>query len=176
MKKLFMMFTCLALAFCLVGCNIGKKVKYNIKFYDESIDNALYHVDKDYIDTGKTSYNVEIVKSYDQLLALCDKYNSPAFDEKSEKYSNEVNQLIRSFTKEYFESKALVFYFGNSAKKPFYADIKSMVIEDNRLVINYKKPKGDTSTMEIRSQPWTLIIELNYDVLSNIGEAKVIFK
>lgn len=83
MKKLFMMFTCLALAFCLVGCNIGKKVKYNIKFYDESIDNALYHVDKDYIDTGKTSYNVEIVKSYDQLLALCDKYNSPAFDEKS---------------------------------------------------------------------------------------------
>lgn len=176
MKKLFRLFICIMLGMCLMGCNMGKKVRYNIKFYEESTENALYHINKDYIDTGKTSYNAEIVKSYDQLLALCDKYNSPAFDEKSEKYSNEVNQLIRSFTREYFESKTLVFYFGNSAKKPFYADIKSMVIKDNTLIINYKKPKGDTWTTEIRSQPWTLIIELNQDVVSNVNNVKAVIK
>lgn len=176
MKRLFKWFIWLMFGICLVGCNMGKKVKYKVRFYDESAQNALYHINKEYNDTGRCSYNVEIIKSYDELLALCDQYNSPAFDEKSEKYSNEVNQLIRSFTKEYFESKALVFYFGNSAKKGPSANIKSMVIEDNTLIINYKKSRGDTGTAEIRAQPWTLIIELNQDVLSNVSNAKVVTK
>lgn len=176
MKKLFMVFMCLISVICLVGCNMKKKIKYNIRFYDESTENALYHLNKDYDDTDKSSYNIEIVKSYDELLTLCDQYNSPAFDEKSEKYSSEVNQLIRSFTKEYFESKALVFYFGNATRKGPSTDIKSIMIEDNTLVINYKKDKGDTWTTEIRAQPWTLIIELNQDVLSNVSSAKVVIK
>ena len=176
MKKLFKMFICLMFGLCLVGCNMGKKVKYNIRFYDESTENALYHIDKGYNDTGKSTYNVEIVKSYDKLLVLCDQYNSPAFDEKSEKYSNEVNQLILSFTQEYFETKALVFYFGNATRKESFTDIKSMVIKDDILVINYEKAKGDTWTTEIRAQPWTLIIELNQDVVSNVNNAKVVIK
>ncbi|MCM1259528.1 MAG: hypothetical protein NC182_01120 [Prevotella sp.] len=176
MKRLFGVFICLILEICLVGCNMKKKVKYNVRFYDESAENAVYHINKEYNKTGKCSYNIEIIKSYDELLALCDQYNSPAFDEKSEKFSAEVNQLIRSFTKEYFESKALVFYFGNATKQGPTTDIKSIVIEKDTLVINYKKCKGNTETTEIRAQPWTLIIEINQKELVNISKAKVVTK
>lgn len=169
MKKLIIYTVYLLILLVLGGCSMKKTIKYEIKFYDSSIQNAFFHTDKSYNDTGMCRITSKIVKTREELILLCDENNSPAFFENSEKYNNEINQLIRSFTEEYFQSKALVICFGTGNVVWTSGKIKNISKDDDILVINYSQKDPEQSLAVIVHKPWILIIEVNQKDIEGIN-------
>lgn len=175
MKKIFTLCTCLMLAICLTGCNMKKSVKFKIKFYGESDFSAFYYTNDNYERSIPSPTIIRIIRSLDELITMCEEYNCPAFNEKSDKYSYELNELIRSFTQEYFDSKSLVIYFGlnSGSEKILRNKIKFIVIEDDTLMIKFKEKDKNAQSLQMMI-PWTLIVEVNKGAILNVDKVEVI--
>lgn len=179
MKKVLMTCFILFIIVCIEGCNIKKSLKYKVKYYkSESREflNAFYHTDKLYNDPGYSPMISTLIKSNEELKQLCDKYNSPAFSENSDKYNSELNKLLRSFDSNYFEDKSLIICFGNGPSGGILGKIKNITIEENILMVNYTRKDAEISIASIRQDPWVLIIEVNKKDVKNISQVQLIKK
>ena len=117
-----------------------------------------------------------LIKSNEELKQLCDKYNSPAFSENSDKYNSELNKLLRSFDSNYFEDKSLIICFGNGPSGGILGKIKNITIEENILMVNYTRKYAEISIASIRQDPWVLIVEVNKKDVKNISQVQLIKK
>lgn len=156
-----------------------KSLEYEIKYYiseHSEFQNAFYHSDNSYSDTGYCSTTSIMVRSYEELKQICDEYNSPAFSEDSKKYDSEVNNLIRSFNSKYFNDKSLIISFGTGATGGILGKVKNITIEENILLINYKKKDADQFITAIVNDPWVLIIAVNRQEVKDILQVKFVKK
>lgn len=165
----------------IVGCK-KNTLKYKVLYYKSEhsgFQNAFYHSDKSYGDTGYCRETSKLIKSYEELKQLCDEYNSPAFSKDSKQYDSELNQLIRSFDSNYFVKKSLIICFGTGGiGGPLQSGkVKNITIEENILLINYKnKDSNKDSIAAIINDPWVLIIEVNQEEVKDVVQTKIIWK
>lgn len=161
------------------SCTIKNNITYDIKYYGaESItdSNAFYYKDKSYEEIVKCSPTAKLIKSQEALFNLCSNYNSPAFDQNSNKYDYEVNKFLRSFDKEYFDDKALIIGFGTGRSGGILGDVENILIENECLIVNYSRSDSDAIIQIVENVPWILIIEIDNKNLENIEEVKLIKK
>lgn len=179
MKRVLIVCVMFVMTICIGGCNMKKSLEYEIKYYKSEhsgFQNAFYHSDNSYSDTGYCPTTSTLIKSYAELKQLCDEYNSPAFSENSKKYDSEVNNLIRSFDSSYFDDKSLIICFGTGATGGILGKVKNITIEENILLINYERKDADQSITVIINDPWVLIIEVNKPDVKDISQIKLIKK
>ena len=179
MKRVLIVFFIFFMTIYTGGCNMKKSLEYEIKFYKSEhsgFQNSFYHSNNSYSDTGYCPTTSIIIKSYEELKQLCNEYNSPAFSKDSKKYDSEVNNLIRSFDSSYFDNKSLIICFGTGATGGILGKVKNITIEENILLINYKKNDAEQSSTVIINDPWVLIIEVNKQDVKDISQVKLIKK
>ena len=184
MKRVIIAFGILIMSIMTIGITGCKKntLKYEVLYYKSEhseFQNAFYHSDKSYVDTGYCSTTSKLIKSYEELKQLCDEYNSPAFSKDSEQYDSELNQLIRSFDSNYFVKKSLIICFGTGRIGGLLQSgkIKNITIEENILLINYKtKDSNKDYIAAIINDPWVLIIEVNQEKVKDVVQTKLIRK
>lgn len=161
------------------GCTVQNNLTYDIQYYgaENIIDsNAFYHEDKSYEKIVKCPPTAKLIKSQEALFNLCSNYNSPAFDQNSNKYNHEVNKFLRSFDEEYFNDKALIICFGTGRAGGILGKVENILIEVDCLIVNYSRSEGDATIQIVENVPWILIIEIDNKNLENIEEVKLIKK
>ena len=161
------------------SCSVQNNITYDIKYYGAggiTYSNAFYYKDKSYEEIVKCSSIAKLIKSQEELLNLCSTYNSPAFDQNSNKYDYEVNKFLRSFDKEYFGDKSLIISFGTGRSGGILGEVKNILIENDCLIVNYSRSDGDATIQIVENIPWILIIEIDNKNLENIEEVKLIKK
>lgn len=179
MKRVGMICFIIFITICIGGCDIKNDLEYEIKYYKSEhsgFQNAFYHSDNSYNDTGYCPTTSKLIKSYEELKQLCDEYNSPAFSKDSNKYDSEVNNLIRSFDSKYFVNKSLVICFGTGPTGGILGKIKNITLNENVLLINYEKKDADQSITAIINDPWILMIEFNKQEVNDILQIQFVKK
>lgn len=178
MKKIIFVICLLLIIIGFGGCKMDDSLQFEIKYYVSEhrmiCPNAFYHVDKTYTDTGVCLTTSKLIKSYEELTKLCDEYNSPAFSENSDKYNSEVNQLIRSFDSDYFNSKALVICFGTGFGGGLMDKINFISKKNDELIINYTREECEQADV-IMNDPWILIIEVQQKDVKEINNIQLIY-
>jgi len=99
MKRVIILFFVAIMIIFLAGCSTRKSINFDVKYYKcerNGYQNAFYHTDKTYKNISKSLTFINIINSYEELVSICNIYNSPAFSVESEKYNSEINKLIRT--------------------------------------------------------------------------------
>ena len=136
----------------LTGCgNLG--IEYNVGF------SGLAGFGSKENENGGIAFGLtEIVNSVDELEALCNEWNNPAFNENHEKYSSELSEKIREYNEEFFANKALIINSSlkyNSATEP---RVEKLIVEEVDLIIEISLKQGTYTSI---AESWLFLIEVN---------------
>ncbi len=148
----------------LYGCS-NSGIEYNIGF--------SYNVgfgSKENENGGITLGLTEIVKSVDELGALCEEWNNPAFEEDNDGYGSELSEKIRGYNEEFFENKALIINSSvlyNSAREP---RVEKLTIEGGELIIEISLKRGAYDDI---AASWLFIIEVNKTDIQGITNISI---
>lgn len=167
----------------LTGSGCKKNLNYKIKFYDIGYENAFSYASKEYSHYFGVSLTT-LIKSYDDLRVMCDEYNNPAFDESSDKYNNEISQMIRTFSKEYFKDKALIITFGRFGKlDAFIHGIESISINYDEVIVDFSSVyplayaiSSIGSQNSVYYHPYIIMIEINQKDVKKVNYASFTLK
>ena len=156
-----------ALIMCLgilTGCNSGLKFKVG---YGQKAEFGLKNPD-DYHSL------ITIVHSQDELKALCDEWNNPAFNEENPMYLHEFYKKIRAYDGTYFEEKVLTVYLADGGNRRNSFSVKKLTIEEKTLIVNIarKEPKGYHDARYVFT-PWTFLIEVNKADVTGVTTVQV---
>ena len=167
----------------LTGSGCKKNINYKIKFYGMDYEYNFSYQSKENPIYSRYS-STALIKSYDDLRVMCDEYNNPAFDESSDKYNNEISQIIRTFSNEYFKDKALIITFGVFEKLGIYIHgIESISINYDEVIVDfssvypiafYASLKSELSFMQYN--PYLILIEINQKDVKKVNYVNLTYK
>ena len=124
-----------------------------------------------------------IAYSLEELKALCEERNSPAFQQDSEYYALEPAHKIREYDDAFFDEKALVIVSSLTAGVPVSIRVRSVKVEETRLIINaHYSYEGDYGgcwpffyTMNIKTVAiyWLFLIEVNQADIADVTDIQI---
>lgn len=141
------------------GCN--SRIRYKVA-YDKK-NNFGFNEDLELV-----LREPALIKSLDELKDLCDEYNNSAYDESSEHYSSELNEIIRGYDEKFFEKRGLIVYalWGNDSVK-----INSVNVDDTQLTVILGTKMRLRTTLPIIT--WLLIIEVKKADIEGVTTVKI---
>lgn len=113
-----------------------------------------------------------LVKTYDDLITLCNEWNNPSFYETSEYYDSEISKVCRSINEEFFLTNYLIIY--SFERGHLYATkVKNVTIDGDILKINVKKVKTINDEVTTEAFSWLILVSVEKENLSNISDIKL---
>lgn len=108
-----------------------------------------------------------LIRTLNEMKALCDECNYSAYDENSEHYSNQVDRIIRGYDEGFFEKKSLIVYdfWGNESIK-----ISSVRVEENLLIVTRGRKRGAFNDVGIT---WLFLIEVKKADIEGVTTVEV---
>lgn len=164
-----------------VGLGVGLSDKGDVNNEDEGgiwFKENTYKQDFEYkgIFIGGRCKILVLVDSLDELKALCDEYNNPAYREDDEMNYNNSKELcdkLREYDDTFFADKALIIYTDVTGSGGTKYSIKKIDTENEEIIVGVKVRIWQGPSADIIT-PWTFLIEVNKDDITETKEIKYI--
>lgn len=148
----------------LYGCK-NSVIEYNVGFSGLAVFGSKEN-ENGSITLGLT----KIVNSDDELEALCEEWNNPAYDENHEEYYNKLSEKIRDYNEDFFQNKALIISFSIQYNSERVPKIEKLIIEEDTLIITVSLKRG---TYHDIAESWIFLIEVNKADIQAITNIKI---
>lgn len=165
MKRIFILILVFSSLISLTSCK-KNIIKYKI-IYDD-LGGFGYKEINEELQFGTFT----LIKTYGDLITLCNEWNNPSFDKTSEYYDSEISKVYRSLNEEFFLTNYLIIY--SFERGHLYATkIKNVTIDGDILKVNVKKVKTTNDDVTTEAFSWLILISVENENLSNISDIKL---
>lgn len=139
----------------LIKFDLEKKIDHYVSFNDEGYFGEVLMYE--YEGIKYTRKNVQaMVTSKEELLALCDEWENKAFDEASPEYNSVLNETLRYYDDEFFQTKNLIIItYGSSTY--YEISVGSVTVNNLEFTVSIDAVYQDKHVGDYQ----TILIEVN---------------
>ncbi|MGI6359994.1 MAG: beta-propeller domain-containing protein [Acholeplasmatales bacterium] len=146
-----------------VKFELEKEIPYNVSYNDDGYFGEILMYE--YEGRQYTRKNLQVmITSKEELLALADEWKNQAFNETSSEYNNALNQILRLYDEEYFQTKNLIIYTHNY----YYYEINvgNVTVNNLEVIVNLNTIYNRCET---QYNARTIVIEVNKDDTADLS-------
>lgn len=126
-----------------------------------------------YKENGLSGYCLEIVKTREELIQVCNENNNPAFNEEHANYDSNMSKYLRGLDAKFFSEYALIVY-STQINVDSYLDIEGITIEDNVIKINKRIVHMKQGAVVAIVYPWQVIIVVKQSYIKDIDKVEFV--
>lgn len=108
-----------------------------------------------------SGYCLEIVKTREELIQVCNENNNPAFNKEHTNYDSNMSEYLRGLDAKFFSEYALIVY-STQINVDSYLDIKGITIEDDVIKINKKMVKQGAVIAIVHPRQVIIVVKQSY--------------
>ena len=153
------------------GCNSGTWFKVGY----EGRGGGFSYVDENE-ELQSVSSLIRLVNSVEELKALCDEYNNPAFLESNPGYSNDISKKIREYDETFFKEKSLLIYCATASNADITYKIKGLAAENGELILDVRMKAPKRDFIGLIPFRWTFLIEVKKADITGVTNVKTNMK
>lgn len=126
-----------------------------------------------YKENGFSGYCLEIVKTREELIQVCNENNNPAFNEEHVNYDSNMSKYLRGLDASFFSEYALIVY-STQINVGSYLDIEGITIKNDVIRINKRDVYVGQGEQCAIVYPWQVIIVVKQSYIKDINKVKFV--